>query len=271
MRDEMGRVRRAAAALAILAPLLLPAAQATAEPAAGAPEAARGGIASRIVDGDTLVLASGAQIRLVGIQAPKLPLGRPGFTAWPLAAEAKQALGLLALGKRLRLSYGSRRIDRHGRLLAHLHDLSGTWIQGRLLAAGMARVYTFPDNRHRAADMLALEVQARTARRGLWGKPYYRILRHHETARFINTFQLVEGRVHKTAVVRGRAYLNFGADWKTDFTVTISPRNMRRFKRDWIRLETLEGARIRVRGWLKSYNGPMIEATHPEQIELLAP
>ena len=32
---------------------------------------------------------------------------------------------------------------------------------------------------------------------------------------------------------------------------------------------TLEGKRIRVRGWLRSWNGPQIEASHPEQIELL--
>ena len=37
-----------------------------------------------IVDGDTLVLAGGRQVRLVGIQAPKLPLGRPGLEAGPL-------------------------------------------------------------------------------------------------------------------------------------------------------------------------------------------
>ena len=31
----------------------------------------------------------------------------------------------------------------------------------------------------------------------------------------------------------------------------------------------MEGKRIRVRGWLRSYNGPVIDVTHPEQIELL--
>ena len=44
-----------------------------------------------VVDGDTLVLADGRQVRLVGIQAPKLPLGRDGFQPWPLADEAKQS------------------------------------------------------------------------------------------------------------------------------------------------------------------------------------
>ncbi len=47
--------------------------------------------------------------RLVGIQAPKLPLGRPGFSTWPLAWEAKRALERLVLGQRVTLSFGGRR------------------------------------------------------------------------------------------------------------------------------------------------------------------
>ena len=38
-----------------------------------------------VIDGDTVVLEDGRQVRLVGIQAPKLALGRPGFRAWPSA------------------------------------------------------------------------------------------------------------------------------------------------------------------------------------------
>ena len=45
-----------------------------------------------VVDGDTVVLGDRSQVRLVGLQAPKLPLGRAGFPVWPLAPEAKAAL-----------------------------------------------------------------------------------------------------------------------------------------------------------------------------------
>ncbi len=228
-------------------------------------------VAHEIIDGDTLVLQSGVQVRLVGIQAPKLPLGRRGFTAWPLADQAKAALSRLTLGRTLELRYVGRRIDRHGRLLAHLNDDGGHWIQGALLAAGMARVYTFADNRGRAGEMLALERQARTARRGIWSHSFYRVLDTSEASRFIDTFQLVEGRVLDTAVVRRRGYLNFGRDWRRDFTVSIAPGSLGRFKSAGRRLERYRGVRVRVRGWLKSYNGPMIEATHPEQIEVLKP
>jgi len=98
-------------------------------------------VAVEVVDGDTLVLDDGRQVRLVGLQAPKLPLGRPNFRPWPLADDSKAALERLALGRRLKLHYGGREMDRHRRVLAHLEDAeTGRWIQGALLAQGMARV-----------------------------------------------------------------------------------------------------------------------------------
>jgi endonuclease YncB( thermonuclease family) len=246
-------------------------ASARARPAA---EPVAAGRVVEVVDGDTVVLEGGVEVRLVGIQAPKLPLGRPNFPVWPLAPEAKAALDRLALGKPVSLGYGGARIDRHGRLLAHL-DADGAWVQGEMLRQGLARVYTFHDNRARAAEMLALEREARAAGRGIWKHPYYRVLDATETPksfdRLLDSFQMVEGRVVKAAVVKRRGYLNFGADWRSDFTVTISAEHLRAFAAAGADVVAYEGKRVRVRGWLKSWNGPMIEATHPEQIEVLDP
>ncbi|MDP6788504.1 MAG: thermonuclease family protein [Rhodospirillales bacterium] len=227
----------------------------------------------QVVDGDTVILAQPAggadQVRLVGIQAPKLALGRPDFAAWPLAAEAKRALDDLIRGRLLTLTFGGRRLDRHGRLLAHLHDEAGTWIQGEMLRLGMARVYSFPDNRSRIAEMLALEGKARARRRGIWGNPFYALRAPGEAHHHIDTFQVIEGAVLDAAKVRGRVYLNFGPDWRTDFTVTLAPKTARLFVREGLDPLALEGRRVRVRGWLAWRNGPQIEATHPEQIEVV--
>jgi len=112
-----------------------------------------------VVDGDTVVLSDpvkvATQIRLVGLQAPKLPLGRRGFKAWPLGEESKIALERLVLGKAITLKYGGRRSDRHGRILAHLFLDDGVWVQGDMVRHGMARVYSVPDNRADVAKMLA--------------------------------------------------------------------------------------------------------------------
>jgi len=222
-----------------------------------------------IVDGDTLVLDTGQQVRLVGLQAPKLPLGRKGFRAWPLGDRSRQTLKNLTLGRQLTLSYGGREIDRYGRLLAHLHDPSGTWIQGEMLRKGMARVYSFPDNRALVGKMLALENEARLAQRGIWRHRFYHIRTADTVKRHINSFQLIEGRVWKVAVRRKRTYINFEEDWRTDFTISVKRRNARNFKTAPYSLPSLVGKRIRIRGWVKNWNGPFIETTHPEQFELL--
>jgi len=243
--------------------------------ALGASEIAR---VTEIVDGDTVVLADGRQVRLVGIQAPKLPLGRAGFEAWPLAEEAKAALSALSLGREVRLAYGGRRGDRHGRLLAHLVDESsvgrgggqgGSWVQGALLKEGMARVYSFQDNRALVPEMLAHEAVARESRRGIWADPFYAVRTPEEAGRYLGRFELIQGRVRDVAIVRGRVYLNFGADWRSDFTASLASAVRRLFESEQIDVLSYRGRIVRVRGWLKSRNGPMVDITHPEQIEVI--
>lgn len=234
-------------------------------------------IVSAVVDGDTVKLKKPVgkgnlisdQIRLVGIQAPKLPLGRRNFKIWPLADEAKAALEKLSLDKKVTLSFGGRRMDRHGRLLAHLHTEDGTWIQGALLSQGLARVYSFPDNRALISEMLAREKSARTGKKGIWQLPFYRIRAHTELKMLKNSFQLVEGKVLDVAKVRKKIYINFGDDWRTDFTISLNARAAKLFEQSDFNPIILKGKHIRVRGWIKLFNGPLIDATHPEQIEML--
>jgi endonuclease YncB( thermonuclease family) len=135
---------------------------------------------AEVIDADTVRLEGekgqpGRQVRLVGLQGPKLPLGRPNYPTWPLAPEARGHLASLIGDAPVTLHYGGAREDRHGRILAHLVTPDGTWIQGAMLQAGFARVYTFDDNRSLIAEMLALEAEARRRRRGIWAEPYYRV------------------------------------------------------------------------------------------------
>lgn len=223
------------------------------------------------IDGDTLRLADGRQVRLVGVQAPKLPLGRPGFEAWPLADAAQAALAERAVGRAVRLDFTGLDMDRHGRLLAHAYDAEdGGWLQGEMLRRGLTRVYSFADNRALIPEMLAIEREARAAGRGIWGDPFYRVIAPEEAEGAIDSFQLVEGRILAAAIVNGRGYLNFGEDWRTDFTLVVEPGSRRLFEEAGIDVAGLAGVRVRARGWIKSFNGPMIELTHPEQLEILA-
>jgi len=227
------------------------------------------------IDGDTVSLAGGGEVRLVGIQAPKLALGRAGFSEWPLAGAAARALSQLADGRAAVLKFGGAREDRHRRILAHVFvitDEGPVWAQGRMLERGLARVYSFADNRACVAEMLERERAARAGNLGIWAEPHYAV-RDAGTEEALEslegTFQLVEGRVEDVAIVGERVYLNFGQDYRHDFTISIDPRDARRFAERGKVLRDVKSRRVRVRGWIAVINGPMIEATHPEQIEIL--
>jgi endonuclease YncB( thermonuclease family) len=235
-----------------------------------------GGTVVQVTDGDTLVLNDGRVVRLIGTQAPKLPLGRDDFATWPLAPESKTALEELALNKAVQLGYGGEQIDRYGRHLAHVFVQTPegpVWAQHAMVAKGLARVYSFPDNRACLDLLFAAEGKARTGRLGIWRDPYYSVRSADAPGDLLTRaghYELVEGRVLLADKSGGRVYLNFGRFWKKDFTAVIEAPALRLFAADGVDPMVLDGALIRVRGWVDDRDGPRIEITHPEQIEVLA-
>lgn len=225
----------------------------------------------RVIDGDTVELDTGPEVRMIGTQAPKLPLGRRDFKAWPMSTEAKTTLEAMVLGKNVQLHFGPADTDRYGRALAHVVTIGtpekeSLWAQGEMIARGMARVYVLSDNRVCVSTLLEKEQNARKIRAGIWSHRFYDIRPHDRSQEDVGTFQIVEGVVLDVAQKRKRFFLNFGEDWREDFTVTVSPQNAKVFEEE-VDLFSLKGKTIRVRGWVEDYNGPFIEAVHPDQIE----
>ena len=220
-----------------------------------------------VMSGQTLTLASGLKVRLAGISVPNrtAPFGR----------EALDALSGLVRGRTVRLFYGGDMRDRYDRALAQVHLLTpdgseDLWVQAEMVRLGLARVFTWPDEQIDFETLYRLEQDARSKGRGLWSHAAYAVLgpEPNALAQKVDSLQLVEGIITSTADVRGRAYLNFGADYRTDFTVTVAKAHRKRFKSyDPV---DLEGARVRVRGWVELINGPMIWASHPARIEVLS-
>ncbi len=213
-----------------------------------------------VTDGGSFTLTDGRRVRLAGVQAPR--------AGWPLAEGARASLAKLLEGKSVDLAYADRGTDRHGDMLAYAF-ISGAWLQGELVDGGFVRAYSRTDTRRCAAALLKHETVARTAKRGIWADAFYRIRTIDDLSADIGTFQIVEGKIVSVKVGHERAFLNFGADYRTDVTLTISARDLKRLAKEGIDPAKWNGKKVRVRGWVSLLNGPEIELTHAEQVELL--
>lgn len=228
-----------------------------------------------VIDGDTIVV-DGRTVRLLGINTPER--ARDSRPAEPGAADATQTLKELfqSTGKKhpqVRLEYDGNKMDRYDRLLAHVYLPDGTWLNKKLLEEGVAHVYSFPDNRSHLNKLLAAEAQARDSEKGMWQHPTWQVLEAENLIpdTRIGQFRLVKGTPLKAAKVGGKVYLNYGRNWRTDFTVEIPEDFLPLFKEDGIDPTTHYPNKVLlVRGRLKPVNGVLITVTHPEQIQVLA-
>lgn len=145
----------------------------------------------------------------------------------------------------------------------------GVWIQGQLVADGLARVRTTPSNAEMAKQLYALEQSARAQKKGLWANPDYGIYGIDLISPKANSFVLVEGRVFSISNRNNETFLNFGADWRKDFTIGVSPDMRREIAKKGINFAALAHKQVRVRGFIEDRNGPFITLDHPEQLEVL--
>ncbi|MFL5237261.1 MAG: thermonuclease family protein [Rhizomicrobium sp.] len=185
-------------------------------------------------------------------------------------ARSTQTLHGLVAGARVILHARQPKLDRYNRLRVQVLLGNGRWLQREVLRRGLARASIAPDRPECARDLYAAEAEARRVNAGLWAIPEYRIRSPQGLGwRDLGSFQIVEGRVVNAKMSGGRAYLNFGQNWRTDFTITIAPADMKKFKTASIDPYGYAGKRIRVHGWIDRLHGFEIEASSPEAIEVL--
>jgi endonuclease YncB( thermonuclease family) len=227
---------------------------------------------TRIIDGETVALDDGREVRLIGALAPRASDANADPGAWPLEEAAKTSLADVTLGKRVELAFGPTREDRYGRHLAHLFISENgrrIWVQGEMLQLGLARAYALPGVDACLGALIANESIGRTVEAGIWTSRIYQPQNADKTFALLalrGAFQIVRGRVASLSKTKSAAYLNFGDDWKTDFTVRIPQRLFTAQPQ----LAALEGQLIEVRGWIERRNGPMITITHAAALTILS-
>ncbi len=149
------------------------------------------------------------------------------------------------------------------------HNADGQSLQAVLVASGAARVRPQSADQTHIQNLLAVESVARKEQRGLWGLPDYRVHNANSAEGAIGNYNLIEGVVTSAEKHGGRFYLNFGDDYRTDFTAGAAAALNSKWLKAGTDLSAMAGARLRVRGYVEAINGPSIDLKHHLQIEQL--
>jgi endonuclease YncB( thermonuclease family) len=231
---------------------------------------------TRILDGETVALDDGTELRLIGALAPRAIDADAEAGTWPAETAAMEALRGLVLGKSIEVGFVGDRADRYGRMQAQAFLIEGEerrWVQRALIERGFARAYALAGGRTCIEELFAAERAAREARRGLWAEAAYQVRpadRPAELLRYRATFQVVEGRIVRVGQTRGSLYLNFDRNWRRGFSVSLRRDDVGLLGTYAGRPKTIEGRKVRVRGWVdRRGSAPVIDLSVGGAIEIL--
>jgi len=130
----------------------------------GSPCGATEAKVTRVIDGDTIEIEGGAKIRYLMADTPEISGGTECY-----GNEARTYNSDLVLNKTVEIHYDVQCTDNFGRTLAYI-TVDGREINSELISRGYACVLHIPPNgESRLEEFQALELDARNARRGLWG------------------------------------------------------------------------------------------------------
>lgn len=136
---------------------------------------------TKVIDGDTIEIANGERVRLIGIDTPESRVNqktqrdslRSGQDVQSIAIIGKEAtnyMKALLEKKTVRLEFDVTQRDKYGRLLAYVY-LDDLFVNAEIVRAGYASLMTIPPNVKYSSLFQSLYREARTQRRGLWQNP----------------------------------------------------------------------------------------------------
>ncbi|SEI80772.1 Endonuclease YncB, thermonuclease family [Pseudomonas linyingensis] len=223
---------------------------------------------ARVVDGDTLRLADGRSVRLIGVNAPEK--ARAGQSAEPFAEVATHHLEQLvaASGGQVGLVAGEQARDHYGRSLAHAFGRDGHSWEAQQLAAGLGFAVAIAPNTALVDCLWTAEHQARLARKGVWRRnPVLEVGQLRRAG-----FAVLRGRVAALERNRGGVWLQL------DGPLVLRIELQRLVQFDEGELRRLAGREVEVRGWVvdRSRRGALrpgqarwlLTLSHPSMLEV---
>jgi micrococcal nuclease len=218
-----------------------------------------------IIDGDTVKLADGKKVRLIGINTPEI--GYDDTPPQPFSKQARDDLIKLLKAKKsklLLLRFDRERRDQYNRLLAHVFLEDGTNVQEYLLEKGAGFWLAIPPNLWHMNCYRHAEYRARGTQRGVWGLRAYQPVAVQNLSRSVKGFQIIKGRVKRIGTSRKSVWLNLSKN----VSLRIAKKDLHYFKH--LDLQNLKHKTVLARGWLHlDRTNQVMRIRHPAALEVL--
>lgn len=203
-----------------------------------------------------LVTKDGRVLRLAGVQPIVLP-------------QVRGVLDQHRLIERSSTEPETPIFDRWGAEYIAPKGEGGLTLQSILVRDGLALIRPDTAFDDQVERLRPLERAARDAGRGFWQASVTWPLAADDAASHEGQYALVRGQVLQAQAARRYTYLNFGAVWRTDFTVRVPNTVAKTLAKQGLDLLALEGRWIEARGFVFDENGPMIEIRHRDALEIV--
>lgn len=219
---------------------------------------------AHVYDGDTIKLADGRKLRIIGINTPER--GRDGEKDQPFYHEAKNHLQQIIEknNSHLKIVVGKDKRDRYKRLLAHVFTLQGENITASMLKKGMGFSIAIPPNVNFNTCYQNAESEAKKKNLGIWQHSFSRAIEATSLPETTHGFHQVKGTVQRIGESRSSYWLNL--DKK--FALRVMKKDLPYFIK--YHPNELLNRQLIARGWIYQQKSELrMSIRHPAALELL--
>ena len=222
---------------------------------------------ARVYDGDTVKLADGRKLRLIGINTPER--GRDGKQDEPFYLAAKKQLQdiIRKNHNQIKIAFGKDKHDRYKRLLAHIFTSDDENITATLIKNGMGFTIAVPPNIHLLNCYQDAEADAQKNKRGIWRHQFSRAINATSLNKFTRGFHLVKGTVDRIGESRSSFWLNLNSKPGTKFALRILKKDISYFNQ--LHPKDLINRQLTARGWIYETKGEQrMTIHHPASLQI---
>ena len=220
----------------------------------------------KVIDGDSLLLITNQQLRLVGVNTPEIKQQQP------LAKEAKRRLSEILNGQAVFLRTVAQPKDRYGRILGHLFLESGQSVEALLLQEGFGFLVAIPPNIKMTSCLAAARDSARDLKLGVWARSEYQAKLSRQVKAEHVGFNRIKGKLQDFKQTKKFWWLQLQG------SVVLRVKKQHQAYFDETKIAAMLGQEIIASGWMidrglgskrtdKAYARFMLLLTHPAHIE----